>query len=198
MKHYPNNRITLECLTKKLITLLALVTAHRFQSFSLIRLQNIIFFDTGQVQIFIPENIKTSGAGKVQPCLQFPLFPQNPNICVVTTLLEYIERTTDLRSTENDYLFLTYSRPYHRASAQTLSRWVKTTLKTAGINTDIFSAYSIRHASTSAAFRRGVPIDTIRKTAGWTEHSETFFKFYNKELVPPANEFALAILTKNT
>jgi len=46
-----------------------------------------------------------------------------------------------------------------------------------------FSGYSTRHASTSAAFRAGVDLEEIRRTAGWTEKSTTFNKFYNRPLV---------------
>ena len=46
---------------------------------------------------------------------------------------------------------------------------MKNVLQKTGIDTQEFSAYNTRHASTSAANRMGVNIETIRSTAGWTK-----------------------------
>ncbi|CAB0039264.1 unnamed protein product [Trichogramma brassicae] len=75
-------------------------------------------------------------------------------------------------------------------------RWIKKTLKMSGINTDIFSAYSTRQASTSAAKRLGVNIDLIKSTGGWTEKSGTFAKFYDLPIASDINIFANAILNQ--
>lgn len=40
------------------------------------------------------------------------------------------------------------------------------------IDTNIFKAYSIRHAASSGVFRAGVNIETIRATAGWFKNSQ--------------------------
>lgn len=190
---YPNEEISLEMLTKKLVTLLSLITAQRFQTLSLIRVENIIFTADGNVQIFIVDNIKTSAPGRHQPFLQFPFFLQKPEICVAQTLHTYIERTSNIRE-DQTFLFLTFTRPHRRATSQTLSRWVKEILNKAGINTNMFTAYSVRHASTSCAYRSGVSIEVIRKMAGWTNKSETFLKFYNKPLSSPVTQFTKTIL----
>ncbi|KYB24806.1 hypothetical protein TcasGA2_TC032277 [Tribolium castaneum] len=63
----------------------------------------------------------------------------------------------------------------------------------AGINTSIFSAHSTRHASSSAALRKGISLDVIHKTAGWSEKSQTFAKTYNLPLAAE-NDFAKAIM----
>lgn len=187
-----NELLTLEFLSKKLISLLSLTTAQRFQTFSLIRMKNVIFTNEGTVLVFIPDSIKTSGPNKKQPCLQFKPFIEQPDLCVVKTLQSYIERTVDLRDTDNEFLFISFSKPHNRVSSQTLSRWVKDVLSRAGINTNIFSAYSIKHASTSAALKRGLPINLIRKTAGWSDRSKTFLNFYNRPIVESEDMFAFA------
>lgn len=67
-------------------------------------------------------------------------------------------------------------------------------LKDSGIDTTIFSAYSTRHASTSAASRSEISIDCILKTAGWSSKSETFAKFDKRDLIKDKSAFALSIL----
>lgn len=63
-----------------------------------------------------------------------------------------------------------------------------------GIDINVFSAYSMRHAATSAAKRQGVNIDLIRQTAGWSKDSETFARFYDREVISEDVQFAEAIL----
>ncbi|XP_031357955.1 uncharacterized protein LOC116181685 [Photinus pyralis] len=184
---------TLQALSEKLITLLALSTAHRMQTFSLIRLRNILESSTG-FQILIEDQIKTSGPGRKQPCLNLPFFVENPRLCVATTLKRYLAATKEHRTSNMDVLFITFKKPHRTASRQTLSRWVKDTLDAAGVNTLIFKAHSTRHASTSKAWQLGVPIEVIQQTAGWTENSKVFCNFYNRPL-SQSNTFATTILS---
>ncbi|KAJ8915266.1 hypothetical protein NQ315_014773 [Exocentrus adspersus] len=176
----PNERMNIEQLGKKLLTLLALTTAHRVQTFSLIKTENIIQGST-EIQILIPDTIKTSNPNNFQPILRVPFYDENVNIYVGRTLLQYLKQTKDIRVTNE--LFITHKKPHRRASTQTLSRWIKEILRKSGIDTNKYKAHSTRHASTSAANRAGVNLDEIRKTAGWTEKSVVFAKFYNRSLV---------------
>lgn len=190
---YPNDTLSLEKLTCKLVTLLALITAHRMQTFSLINLENIHKRETGFL-IFINDRIKTSGKNKSQPVLQIPFFLKDPRVCTAGTLDAYLQKTGTLRQSYNR-LILTFKKPYKPASAQSISRWVKKTLKQSGINTDIFSAHSVRNSATSAARRKGVSLDLIKITAGWSQKSATFARFYNRTVVND-NEFAFSILER--
>ncbi|XP_029673050.1 uncharacterized protein LOC115241427 [Formica exsecta] len=54
--------------------------------------------------------------------------------------------------------------------------WIKTLLGKTGIDIKQFTAYSTRHAAVSTAHKRGVDIDTIRRSAGWAPGSQTFFQ----------------------
>lgn len=56
---YPNDDLSLEMLTKKLATLLALTSGHRVQTLSMIKVHRIRFENDG-VLIHIPDIIKTS------------------------------------------------------------------------------------------------------------------------------------------
>ncbi|XP_028166848.1 uncharacterized protein LOC114357436 isoform X2 [Ostrinia furnacalis] len=180
---FPNESISLQDLTKKLVILLALATGQRIQTISLIKTKNIYTF-TDRIVITITDLIKTSGVGRQQPTLNLPFFTQRPAICPASCLQTYI-KTSELRRTSNvANLLLTYKKPYYRAATtQTIRRWVKDILESSGIDTTIFNAHSTRHASTSAASRAGVSLDIIRKCAGWSEQSETFANFYNRPVL---------------
>ncbi|XP_059062727.1 uncharacterized protein LOC131855468, partial [Achroia grisella] len=177
---FPNNTLSIEKLTKKLVILLALCTAHRVQTFSLIKIDNIKISQEG-VKIIISENIKTSAAGREQPVLYLPYFIENINICPATTLVDYLTMTKNLRSEGCHNLLLTFRVPHRPATSQTISRWIKQILASSGIDVSTFNAHSTRHASTSAAKAAGVSVETIRKTAGWSRSSTTFSKFYHRQ-----------------
>ena len=113
-KAHPVLQIPLKMLTYKLCTLLALITGQRIQTLSLIRVSNIHQSNT-RIQIRITDPTKTSLAASAQPCLQIPFFTARPELCVASTLLEYLDRTSPLR-TQEDFLFLTVRQP-HQTSA---------------------------------------------------------------------------------
>lgn len=177
---YPNQALSLEKITKKLVTLLALITAHRVQTLSKINIKNIEKH-SDKIVIKIPDLIKTSRVGSKQPTLVLPYFHDKPEICPVNTLDAYLNITDPLRI-QHSNLFISLRKPHSIITSQTLSRWVKNTLEECGVDVSIFTAHSTRHAATSKAFKLGVNIDLIRKTAGWTGSSNTFGRFYQREV----------------
>ena len=56
-------------------------------------------------------------------------------------------------------------KPFSPVSRDTISRWVKTIMPRAGIDTTKFKPHSTRAASTSAASRNAVPLENILTAA---------------------------------
>ncbi|KAI8441960.1 hypothetical protein MSG28_005631 [Choristoneura fumiferana] len=188
---YPNTSLTVEKITKKLVILLALCTAHRVQTLSLIKINKVSIGPTG-VKIIITDIIKTSAAGRSQPILFLPYFREKPNICPATVLRDYIALTRDIRPENALNLLLTVKRPFKCATAQTIGRWIKQVMAESGVDVAAFGAHSTRHAATSAAAAAGVSVDTIRKTASWTNNSQAFAKFYHRQIIDEGS-FARAV-----
>ena len=183
----------LEKNSRKLTTLLALVTAHRAQTLSKMLIDNIEF-QTDKVVIKIPDLKKTSRAGSAQPLLSLPFFHERPSICPVRTLFTYLDKTKSSRSTQS--LFMSLKKPHKSVTSQTISRWIRMTLGECGIDSTIFTAHSTRHASTSKAHSLRVSLDLIRKTAGLSGSSQVFGKFYNKYVCETDNtSFARSIMS---
>lgn len=86
-----NEDLHFQQLSDKTTTLLALSTAHRLQTFSLIRVDQITQ-SAAMVEIMIPDRIKTSRPGNFQPLLTLPFLPDRPKICVITIVLAYISK----------------------------------------------------------------------------------------------------------
>ena len=87
---------------------------------------------------------------------------------------------------------MSYSKPHKAFGRDTISRWVKTVLSSAGIDTKKFRPHSTRAAAVSSANNASVPLDEILSTAGWSSES-TFAKFYNKPVVRESH-FASSVL----
>lgn len=192
---FPNISLTLDKLTKKLVCLLALCTAHRVQTLSIIRLENISFTERG-AKIIITDLIKTSAPGREPPVMLLPYFTENVNICPATTLKDYISVTENKRVENRGRLLLTHKAPHKPASTQSISRWIKLVLSESGIDASTFSAHSTRHAATSAACCAGLSVETIRKAAGWTPTSNVFARFYNRVIVDDG-DFARSVCLSN-
>lgn len=191
-KFFPLESLTLQELTTKSIILLALGTAHRVQTFSLISIENISVSPSG-IQIRVPENIKTSRPGAFQPLLDLPFFQNEPQLCVARCLLRYIKVTESIRGTEKR-LFISYRKPHKAISAQTISKWIKSTLSDCGVD-ESFTAHSTRHASTSRASDRGLSVELIKRTANWSQNSQVFAKFYKRPVAKESNKgFAETVL----
>lgn len=182
-KLHPLKNLKLKEVVEKITILLALSTAHRLQTLALINIENIKTSATG-ITVKIPDIIKE---------LMLSFFKDNLSICTASVILEYLEYTKNLRLDNNKMLLISTIKPYGPASPQTLGHWIKSILQKTGVDTNQFSADSTRHAAVSAAYKNGVSIDTIRRTAGWSENSQTFAKFYNRP-IQSSEKFAHTIL----
>lgn len=141
----------------------------------------------------IPQRIKTSRRGAYQPLLILPKFEDEPELCVVRTLERYLGVTENLRGNLSS-LFITTTNPIIPAPKDTISRWLRTCLCKSGID-EKFAPHSIRHASTSAAFKKGVNISIIKNLAKWSEKSKVFDTFYNRPIVARKSDFAKVVLS---
>ena len=174
----PVNNICLKYLTFKLVTLIALLSGQRCQTLSLLKLSEMALSDNKCI-FHVQSLLKQSRSGKHLHHIEIISYPVNKNLCIITTLKEYISRSSILRS--DDQLFLSYKKPHKAVSKETIARWIRITLNKAGINTNKFKPHSTRSASTSAAAAAGASINCIMKAAGWSQES-TFRKFYNKDV----------------
>lgn len=192
---WPHETLSLELLTRKLATLFILASVQRVQSLALIKRINIKFSED-TVIIKIPDRIKTSDVNRNQPVIIFRHFQDQPALSLVSLLRYYIDRTKSFLPEQPTALFLTFKKPIRQASAQSISRWIRTTLSEGGIDTSIFTTHSTRHASASAAARGGLSMNDIRKAAGWSPNSAIFAKFYNRPMIPSLDIARTIILNR--
>ena len=186
----PAGTLSLKQLTHKVVVLIALISAQRAQSLQKLRLDNCQI-EQGKIVFYVDELIKQSRPGRVGCKLELPAYPPDRRLCVVTYIKKYIDLTKHVRK-EEKALLISYKKPYKKVTVQTVSRWIKSTLHAAGIDTQVYKSHSTRAAATSTANKLQVPIDDILKVAGWA-NERTFRKFYNKPIVS-SGKFAHKIL----
>lgn len=187
LKTICNSNSALKELSLKCVTLIALVTGQRVQTLSAIEVGNCNF-EQHKIFIRIDKVLKTSRSG-FHTSIDICRFTNDLNLCPVECISTYINRTASLR--RDKQLFISFHKPHRTVCSQTISRWISVMLKDCGINQQ-FSAHSTRSASTSKAATANVDINSILRTAGWS-NCQTFATYYKKPIVD--NNFGNAVLT---
>lgn len=177
---FPNDTLSLKVLTFKCAMLLALSSMQRIQTLHAICVDDVNFTND-LVYIPIYKLLKQSHARNYKIYITLKPFNENPSICPVATLKLYINKTQDIRGDSRE-LFISFLKPHRQVSRSTLSRWIKTVMEEAGIDTSLFKSHSTRAASASSARNNLANIEDIMKIAGWSNAS-TFKKFYDKAVL---------------
>ena len=176
--------------SQKLATLLVLLCGQRCgEILSVLDIRNLDLRENMCV-IRIGDILKTSGPKNHIGKIKFHSNPNDLTICPLNCLRQYLEATKQHRDNITS-LFITLNKPFKVPSKDTLVRWVKQTLKDAGINMNIFSPHSTRSASNSKA-KTSVLLKTILETGGW-RRNRTFSRFYNK-LILQEEQYRFSIL----
>ena len=172
--------------------LVALITAQRLQTLQALDLRNM-YVTKSKISFIIPSLLKQTRPGDKQLQVDLPAYKHDVKLDVYHLLTLYVKVTKPLRG-DITQLFITYAKPYRPASRDTLGRWLREVMQTAGIDVTKYTAHSTRSAAVSAAQSKNVPVEIILKTAGWASEN-TFAQFYNKPLESPLG-FAETILSE--
>ena len=66
---------------------------------------------------------------------------------------------------QRDQVVVALIKPHKAVTSSTIARWLKSLLEAAGIDTTVFTAHSVRGASSSAAANLGITTNDILKAA---------------------------------
>ena len=105
-----------------------------------------------------------------------------PKLCVLSTVKTYLNVTSEIRSKKSG-LFIALIEPYLVVGTQTSARWIRSLMQKSGINIESFKAHSTRRASTPAARSKGLSIEKINESIGWSKKSQLFAKHYNRRII---------------
>ena len=111
--------------------LLALISAQHCQTLQALSLDNMSCADE-QIVFYFKTLLKTSRPGKHLAPLVIKAYLPDAQLCPFKFLKEYIERTRSARGNARQ-LLISFQKPYKEVSTDTISRWLQTILKQAGI-----------------------------------------------------------------
>ncbi len=168
--------LILKDLTVKVTFLIALLSGQRCQTLHVLTIDMILVAD--KCTFYVMEKVKQTRVGTHVKPLEFLKYSPEPQLCVVTHLLEYVKRTACYRSDQKQ-LLLSYVKPYGPVSKNTISRWIRSVLSLVGLDVTKFKSHSVRAASTSFLASNNCKITDIMLSAGWS-NEQTFQRFYNK------------------
>ena len=132
--------------------------------------------------------------GKAPPTLYFYKYPKDQELCVMSVLNEYLQRTETWKINGDKFKLLSsYIKPYVEVHSSTVSRWIEEILKKFRVDVDIFKGHSTRSASTSIACLSGISLDDIL-SRGSLSNEPTWQKFYHKQVLSKEKHFQEGVL----
>lgn len=117
------------------------------------------------------------------------------DLCPVSTIKAYIDRTAPWREGENaeTQFYLSYEKPHHAITTSTIGRWLKTVLGNVGVDTTKFTAHSNRAPSSSKYNTLGASVTGIMECGNWKSNS-VWQSFYHKPIVSDLREAQKSLL----
>ena len=91
----------------------------------------------------ITDKVKQSHVGTHIPPLSFVAYPKDKKLRIIFHLQENLKRTTPFRK-DSKQLLLSHVKPHGPVRKDTISRWCKSVLSSAGIDTSKFKGHSTR------------------------------------------------------
>ena len=171
----PASSLSLQCLTLKTVMLLALATAKRCSSLTLLSLKKgFCEFSDSLVRLQPIGLEKHSRPDLVGEPIVLSSYNEEPRLDPVYYLKVYVNRTKLLRKSEQ--IFVITVAPYGAAKKQTLSRWLSKVISLSGQEG---TGGSVRSVATSHAMSRGASLETVLQAGDWSRAS-TFRKLYYK------------------
>ena len=171
----PLEELSLRVLSLKLTTLLALTSAARAHEIAALHLDHLSK-KVDSCEFIIPTHVKNSRPYHPSRKIFLGRYQQDCSICVVRCLEHYLQRTCNHR--RHKELLLSYVSPYKSVGSQTVSRWICSLIRLAGVDV-CYTGHFTRAASTSEAVDNGVPLEVVLEAADWSS-AQTFEKHYHK------------------
>ena len=121
--------------------------------------------------------VKNVKQGKKPAPIEFYRF-EDPLLCPLRCIDSYITMTDAWRDRgKPSALFLSYIAPHKPISKSRLAGWIKDSINLAGVDTNIFTAHSVRGASSSKVFLQGLSAKEVIDHGSGARES-TWQKFY--------------------
>ena len=160
----PSNQLDFRALTLKTATWLTLILCQHAQTIFTLDLR-YIKKDRDTIQLAFPSVLKHSKPGRQLKPVSLKCYLVDTKMCPVEVLDTYLKATKEIRKSETK-LLISFSKPHNAVTVKTISRWIKTSLKEAGIDSNTFQGHSLCSSSSSKAKLNGANITQILNAGG--------------------------------
>ena len=171
-----NNKLDLKALTFKTTILLTQFLCQQAQTAYSLDLK-CIKIEEDEIQIAFPSLLKQNRPSKPLKPETLKPYKIDLEVCAINVLQSYIDKTKDIRRNETK-LFISFLKPHKPVGVKTISRWIKESLKTAGVYVEHYQGHSLRAGASAAKFN-GANISDLLLAGGWSNEIK-FAKFCNK------------------
>ena len=174
-----NKSLTVNGMARKSLILILLSTMCHRGELLLLKVTNMSVI-RGGIEFVLDEPTKTYNHTNFTIRLnmqKFTLtsFDENPLLCPVKTLLDYLEATTAFWGFIEPVFICCLGDHTRPATKDTINRWIKIHMSAAGLGR--FDVTSSRHASSTTALLSGIPLDKLIDQVLWSTAS-TFVSNY--------------------
>ena len=135
---------------QKKLTVLLLILSEQRKPLLAIDIDNVKIYEDRLIILPI-SSLKHTKPSRPPQAIVYHKFNGNPKFCVVGCAKLYIEIRKELVPPEIKQFLVTYGEPHKAASDDTISRWIKNTISSVGIDIDVFKTQPTRSASSSKA-----------------------------------------------
>ena len=180
---HPSSSLTLEKLTLKTVSLVAVTSSDRAQTLEALDIEHCSF--SGEAVRFpvysLLKNTRKNRPIKVVSCFK----SENPSLDVCEYVSSYMTRTLKFRlkavrkgNPKPTQLFLSYytGKPIKRA---TIAKYLLKTMELAGLDVSCYKAHTFRGALPSRMCSAGASAHAIVSQGDWS-HVSTFNRYYNR------------------
>jgi len=114
---------------------------------------------------------------------------ESPGLDLKETTKAYLQKTRSLRELYKQKtgllpssLLICTRKPHNPAAPATIARWMLSTMKKSGIDTNTYKAHSARAAAAAGFKRRGMSLKNILAKADWSHKTNVYPKFYERSI----------------
>ena len=166
-------------LTMKTVTLLGLIGVSRGAELHLFDL-NFLGNYGDHISFELPGTVKNGKEGIKPKPVKYYKHLEDLRLCPYSCIEQYTTLSAPWRQDgKPSKFFLSFKAPHKPVSKSTLARWIKDTLLLADVDTKTFQAHSLRGASTSKAFLKGLSVREVLDHGRWSRES-TWQRFYHR------------------
>ena len=185
--------LTPKQLSMKVAVLLSLIAIPRGAEIHMFDLNYLS--DFGDYYLMgLPGTVKNGTEGKAPEPLEFNRHMEDEKLCPFSCVRKYLSLTSPWRTNgQPSKFFLSFKAPHKPVSKSTLARWLKDALQLADVDTKVFQAHSLRGASSSKVFLKGLSVKEVVSHGRWSNES-TWQKYYHKRIESAAKKYQDCLL----